>query len=152
MRAGYVPQFDLMDRYGQNYFYQSQQTAQQQEPLIEMDGKLRYGLPGTPLFPSDAPGLTLHPTLRWLINTDRAAKIAAELDYTRGLRWDASYNVVAPSGDATANQPLEMVGWVNVTNESGTDFNNVSLQLIDRRHQQADQCEWSDGPSDGHDR
>ena len=131
VRAGFVPQYDLLERYGQNYFYQMQQQAQQQEPLIEVEGKLRYGLPGTPLFPSDTPGLTLRPTLSWLIPSDKPAKIAAELDYiTRGLRWDASYNVIAPSGDASASQRLEMVGWVNVTNESGSDFHDASLQLM----------------------
>lgn len=131
VRAGFVPQYDLLQRYGQNYFYQNQQQAQQQEPLIEMEGKLRYGLPGTPLFPSETPGLTLRPTLTWLIPSDKPAKVAAELDYiTRGLRWDASYNVIAPSGDAAASQKLEMVGWVNVTNESGTDFQNAALQLM----------------------
>ena len=132
VRAGAVPQFDLIDRYGQNYFYQSQQQfGGQQEPLIEVDGKLRYGLPGTPLFPSDAQGLTLRPTLRWLIASDKPAKFTAELDYiTRGLRWDASYNIVSPEQDGAGGQKLEIVGWVNATNESGSDFNNVSLQLM----------------------
>ncbi len=54
MRAGAVPQFDLIERYGQNYFYQMNQGPLQTEPLIEVDGKLRYGLPGTPLFPAGA--------------------------------------------------------------------------------------------------
>jgi hypothetical protein len=131
VRAGAVPQYDLIDLYGPNYFYQMNQPNQQEEPLIEVDGKLRYGLPGTPLFPSDAQGLTLKPTLRWLITSDRPAKIAAELDYiTKGLRWDATYNVIAPAEDAPAGQRLEMVGWVNVTNQSGTDFHDASLQLM----------------------
>jgi hypothetical protein len=131
IRAGYVPQFDLVQRYGQNYFYQNQQAYQQQEPLIEVEGKLRYGLPGTPRFPSDTPGLTLRPTLRWLIASDRAAKVAAELDYiTRGFRWDAAYNVVSPVQDGPAGQRLDMSGWVDVTNESGTDFHDASLQLM----------------------
>jgi hypothetical protein len=131
IRAGYVPQFDLMQRYGQNYFYQNQQMDQQQEPLIEMEGKLRYGLPGIPQFPADTPGLTLRPTLRWLIASDKPAKFTAELDYiTRGLRWDATYNVIAPAQDGPAGQRLDMSGWVNVTNESGTDFQDASLQLM----------------------
>lgn len=131
IRAGYVPQFDLVQRYGQNYFYQNQQANQQQEPLIEVEGKLRYGLPGIPQFPADAPGLTLRPTLHWLIASDRPAKITAELAYiTRGLRWDATYNVVAPAEDGPEGQRLDMSGWVDVTNESGTDFNNASLQLM----------------------
>jgi hypothetical protein len=131
IRAGYVPQFDLLERYGQQYFYQMNQGQQQREPLIEVDGKLRYGLPGLPQFPSDTPGLTLHPTLHWLIASDKVARVAAELDYiTRGLRWDATYNVIAPAEDGPAGQRLDMSGWVNVTNESGTDFHDASLQLM----------------------
>ena len=131
IRAGYVPQYDLLARYGQNYFYQNQGIYQQDQPLVEMEGKLRYGLPGIPQFPSDASGLTLRPTLHWLIGSDRPAKVAAELDYiTRGLRWDATYNVVAPAQDGPAGQRLDMSGWVNVTNESGTDFRDASLQLM----------------------
>jgi hypothetical protein len=131
IRAGFVPQYDLMERYGQNYYFQNQQMYQQDQPLVEMEGKLRYGLPGTPLFPSDTPGLTLHPTLHWMIASDKPAKFAAELDYiTRGLRWDATYNVIAPAQDEPAGQRLDMSGWVNVTNESGTDFHDASLQLM----------------------
>jgi hypothetical protein len=131
IRAGYVPQFDLLERYGQQYYYQMQQGQQQQEPLIEVEGKLRYGLPGIPQFPSDAQGLILRPTLRWLIESERPAKFAAELDYiTRGLRWNATYNVIAPVEDPAAGQRLDMSGWVNVTNESGADFRDASLQLM----------------------
>jgi hypothetical protein len=131
IRAGYVPQYDLLERYGQQYFYQMSQAQQQQEPLIEVEGKLRYGLPGTPIFPADTPGLTLRPTLHWLIASEKPAKFDAELDYiTRGLRWDATYNVIAPAQDAPGGQRLDMSGWVNVTNESGTDFHDASLQLM----------------------
>ena len=131
VRAGSVPQFDLIDRYGQNYFYQMNQPNMQEEPLIEIEGKLRYGLPGVPLFPAGANGLTLKPTLRWVIFSDRAVNMPAELDYiTRGLRWDATYNVVAPAEDSAAGEKLEMIGWVNVTNESGTDFKDASVKLM----------------------
>jgi hypothetical protein len=130
IRAGNVPQYDLLERYGQQYFFQMNQAQQQQEPLIEMEGKLRYGLPGIPLFPSDTPGLTLRPTLHWAIESDKPAKFTAELDYiTRGLRWDATYNVIAPAQGAPG-QGLDMSGWVDVTNESGTDFHDASLQLM----------------------
>jgi hypothetical protein len=135
VRSGSVPQYDLIDRYGQNYFFQMNQPQMQTEPLIAVDGKLRYGLPGTPLFPAQADGLTLKPTLHWLIESERPLKIPAELDYmTKGLRWDATYNVIASADTDTKNSPsmqrLELIGWVNVTNESGTDFHGVSLQLM----------------------
>ncbi len=134
VRAGSVPQYDLIERFGQNYFYQMNQQYMQEEPLIEIEGHLRYGLPGTPLFPAQADGLTLKPTLHWLIESAKAVKMPAELDYmTKGLRWDATYNVIADAAEDktnTAGQKLEMIGWVDVTNQSGTDFRGVSLQLM----------------------
>jgi hypothetical protein len=38
--------------------------------------------------------------------------------------------VVAPAQDGPAGQRLDMSGWVDVTNESGTDFRDASLQLM----------------------
>lgn len=103
----------------------------QQEPLIEVDGKLAYGLPGLPIFPASSPGLILKPTLRWLIASERTAKLDAELDYiSHGLSWDATYNVVAPVDNASGDERLALIGWVNVSNQSGTDFRDVSLQLM----------------------
>ncbi len=133
IRAGAVPQLDLIDLYGQNYYWQTANDPNKAEPLVEVDGHLRFGLPGTPLFPTDTPGLILQPTLHWLISSEKPANIDAELAYiSRGLRWEATYNVVAPPQDGpdTSNQKLDLIGWVNITNESGTDFPNASLRLM----------------------
>jgi len=127
VRAGASTQLDYRNQWGQNYY--TPQPAM--EPLIEMDGKMRYGLPGTPLFPVSEPGPTLKPTLRWLIASDKAAKVDAELDYiSHGLRWEATYNVIAPAEASMAAEKLEMIGWVDVVNESGKDFRDASLQLM----------------------
>lgn len=127
VRAGAVTGGMSYNPYGQNYYV----PQPPMEPLIEVDGKLRYGLPGTPLFPASAGNFTLKPTLRWLIASDKAMTVNAELDYiTHGLRWEATYNVIAPAEDAAASERLQMIGWVNITNESGMDFRDTSLQLM----------------------
>src|SRR5271168_2862944 len=43
------------------------------EPLIEVNGKMQFQLPGLPLFPVETDGLILKPTLRWQINATKAA-------------------------------------------------------------------------------
>jgi hypothetical protein len=118
----------------------------QNQPLIEVDGKLRFQLPGTPIFPASTDGLLLKPTLRWQIDSDKAQKLSAELAYiTGGLSWDATYNIVAPNTGvdgatvpaATASSttaPMEehadLTGWVTIHNQSGTEFPEARIKLM----------------------
>lgn len=96
-------------------------------PIIEVDGKLRFSLPGEPLFPALAGDGILKPTLTWSLGVAQPAKFEAELGYiTGGLSWQAAYNLVAPEkGDL-----LDIVGWVTVNNQSGKVFENASMKLM----------------------
>lgn len=124
----------LRVQYSQNQFYPDQ-------VLVEVDGKLRFQLPGTPLFPASTDGLTLRPTLRWQIDSDKAQKVSAELAYiTGGLNWEATYNVVVPNADetgskvseqkSTSEEKADLTGWVTIHNQSGTDFPEASIKLM----------------------
>jgi hypothetical protein len=96
-------------------------------PIIEVDGKLRFSLPGEPLFPALAGDGILKPTLTWKIGASQAAKLESELAYiTGGFSWQAAYNLVAPEkGDM-----LDIVGWVTVANNSGKTFDNATVKLM----------------------
>jgi hypothetical protein len=101
--------------------------GEQTAPIIEVDGKLRFSLPGEPLFPTLADGGILKPTLSWQIGVAQAAKFDAELGYiTGGMSWQAAYNLVAPEKGDT----LDIVGWVTVNNQSGKLFDNASIKLM----------------------
>jgi hypothetical protein len=102
------------------------------QPLIEVNGHLQFQLPGLPLFPASTDGLLLKPTLRWKIDATRAEKLEAELAYiTSGMGWQATYNVVLPDGAANASTELaDLVGWVTITNNSGTDFPSTTIKLM----------------------
>lgn len=101
-------------------------------PLIEVDGKMQFQLPGTPLFPAGTDGLLLKPTLRWQIAADRAASFPAELSYvTGGFTWSATYNLVANAGTGgSASEPMDLVGWITMQNNSGVDFPSAAIKLI----------------------
>lgn len=101
-------------------------------PLVEVDGKMQFQLPGTPLFPATTHGLLLKPTLRWQITADRAASFPAELSYvTGGFTWSATYNLVANSGTGgSATEPMDIVGWITMQNNCGVDFPAASIKLI----------------------
>jgi len=107
-------------------------NGQQAQPLIEVNGKMQFQLPGLPLFPSATDGLLLKPTLRWQIDVEAAAHFSAELAYiTGGLDWDATYNIVAPeSSDVTGNEKADVLGWVTIHNQSGTEFPQARIKLM----------------------
>ena len=102
------------------------------QPLIEVDGHLQFSLPGQPLFPASTDGLLLKPSLRWQIDSPRAAHLAAELAYiTHGMSWQATYNVVAPESSSTAaSESVDLFGWVTMQNNTGTDFPQARIKLM----------------------
>jgi hypothetical protein len=107
-------------------------SYQQYQPLIEVNGKLQFQLPGMPIFPASTDGLLLKPTLRWQIASVNAQKVSAELAYiTGGFSWEATYNVVASDpGPATSEVLADVVGWVTIHNKSGTEFPAARIKLM----------------------
>ena len=98
------------------------------EPIIEVDGRILFELPGRPLFPMiKDEGVLLKPRLNWKIQSPEAATLQAELAYlTQGLEWNASYNLVLPeTGDAA-----DLNGWVTIKNMSGKQFDNARVKLM----------------------
>ena len=96
-------------------------------PVIEVNGKLQFSLPGAPVFPGLTDDTVLNPTLNWKIESAKAAKFDAELAYlTGGFSWEADYNLVSPEKGATA----DLVGWVTIKNESGKTFKDARVKLM----------------------
>jgi hypothetical protein len=98
-----------------------------QEPIIETEGKIRFKLPGEPLFPSLGDDTILKPRLAWKIQVSKEMKTSAELGYvTGGLSWEASYNLVAPE----KGEKLDLIGWVTMDNQSGREFRDAKVNLM----------------------
>ncbi len=96
-------------------------------PIIEVDGNLRFSLPGEPVFPKLADDSVLKPTLTWRIDASAPAKLTAELSYlTNGLNWQAAYNLIAPEKGDT----LDFTGWITFNNNSGKEFANATVKLL----------------------
>lgn len=97
------------------------------EPIIEVDGKLQFSLPGEPAFPSLGNDNVLKPTLSWKLNSASAGKIDAEVAYlSNGFTWEASYNLVATD----KSDLLDVVGWVTMNNQSGMTFTDAKIKLM----------------------
>ena len=122
IRSGYTPRNYFSINRGQEYY----PTAAQQ-PVIEVNGQLRFTLPGTPVFPSLTDDSILKPRLEWSLTTDKPGKFPAEFSYiTGGMSWEADYNIVAPDkGDI-----VDVVGWVTMDNQTGKTFENARIKLM----------------------
>src|SRR5213592_4109240 len=132
VRSGYARHSqEAMQRYGQRYAMAQSAMAYQSggmsQPIIEVDGKLRFTLPGQPLFPPLGDDTILKPTIEWQLQADKAAKLEAELAYvTGGMSWEADYNIVAPE----KSDLLDFIGWVTMDNQSGKTFENAKIKLM----------------------
>ena len=127
IRSGYIPHYAAMSQYGQQYYQQQMAYATSTTPIIEVDGKLQFSLPGLPLFPTLGDNTILKPTLDWVVQTDKPGPGTGELSYiTGGMSWHADYNVVAPPKGDT----IDLVGWITMDNQSGKEFENARIKLM----------------------
>lgn len=109
VRSGYVP------------------GGEARQPIIEVNGKLQFSLPGTPLFPDLGDDTILKPAFNWVLQSDSAGKFDAEVGYvTGGFEWSASYNLVSPEKGDFA----DLVAWITMKNQSGRTFENARIQLM----------------------
>ena len=133
VRAPVSFQQDDWQRFGQafaqrqqNLFYNGRSQAN--EVLLEIDGQLRFGLPGTPIFPSLPAGTDLRPTLEWQVLTTTPVHGQGEISYLcDGMRWDAAYTLISGADD---EDHVDLNGVISVENQCGTDFIKARLKFV----------------------
>ncbi len=122
VRSGYIPS---------TYYAQNYQQPSFTQPIIEVDGVLRFGLPGQPLFPALSGDTVLKPTLSWLLQTNEPGKFNAEISYVAGgMSWQSDYNIVVSDNPKGKTDLLDMVGWITMRNQSGKTFENANIKLL----------------------
>lgn len=85
------------------------------------------GLPVRTIFDRVPPNLRARPTLSVTVESDRGGARPASIRYlTPGLGWSADY--VALFDEAKGN--IDMQGWVTLTNQTGTTFNQAKTLLV----------------------
>ena len=133
VRAPVTVHQDAWQRFGQAYAQRQQNIfynggAQGNEVLLEIDGQLRFGLPGTPIFPSLPAGTDLRPTLEWQVLTTTPVKGKSEISYLcDGMRWDAAYTLISGADD---EDHVDLNGVISVENQCGTDFIKARLKFV----------------------
>ena len=96
--------------------------------VLRVGDRIETGLSGGRLIFPDVPeNLRDKPTLTMLLLSNTGAEQDLELSYlTGGLSWQADY-VAELSRDESR---LNLLGWVTLTNTSGTSYKNARLQLV----------------------
>lgn len=78
-------------------------------------------------FPDLPKGLITRPTLRWIVYSQEANTEEIDLTYLAyGLNWTADYVVLLNADE----QSLDLNGWVTLTNETGTAYEDAHIKLV----------------------
>lgn len=96
--------------------------------VLKVGDRIETGMSGGRLIFPDVPeNLRDKPTLVMQLKSKTAAPQDLELSYlTGGLAWKADYVAELNSDENRIN----LLGWVTLTNTSGTSYNNARLQLV----------------------
>jgi hypothetical protein len=122
IRSGYIPS---------SYYAQGYQQPGNTQPIIEVNGMLRFGLPGEPQFTALTADSILKPTLEWALQTSAPGKFDAEISYVSGgMNWQADYNLVVSDNPNAKSDLLDMIGWITMNNHSGKTFENARIKLM----------------------
>ena len=85
------------------------------------------GLPVRVIFDRVPAGLRARPTLSVTVESQRGGRRPVALTYlTPGLGWSADYVALFDE----ANGRMDVQGWVTLTNNSGTPYNNAEVLLV----------------------
>jgi len=122
IRSGFVPATWI------NGYPQQAST----QPIIEINGILRFGLPGEPRFPALSTDSILKPTLSWQLATTQPGRAGAEISYVSGgMTWQSDYNLVVSDGPKNSGMNLlDLVGWITMQNHSGKTFEDARVKLM----------------------
>ena len=91
-------------------------------------GQILLNPPGRVILPAGAADeLLLRPTLSWKLWSNAAGSHTGEISYlSGGLDWSADYVLMLNANDTAA----DLEGWVTLTNNSGTTYNDARLKLV----------------------
>jgi hypothetical protein len=95
-------------------------------PILKIGDEVTFNFPGRFSFPEIPDNLIAKPTLSWLLDSERT-RHDLEVSYlTSNLNWKADYVLVVDEDDEAA----DLTGWVTLTNQSGTTYENARLKLV----------------------
>lgn len=102
-------------------------SANGDNSLVSLDGTVRFGLPGEPLFPPLPETTRLQPAIVWTLSSEKPLTANASVSYlATGLDWSADYTLVSHDDGST----LDLTAWVAITNGTDREFEQCAIKLI----------------------
>ena len=99
----------------------------QQGVVLKIGNRIETNSKGRFIFDDIPANLRDKPTLVTQLNSPTARPQQLELSYlSAGLSWKADYVAELNANDSR----IDLLGWVTLTNASGTDYNHAKLQLV----------------------
>ncbi|MCA9598507.1 MAG: DUF4139 domain-containing protein [Myxococcales bacterium] len=114
------------EKTGKDEAYDAEVLAAEQGTVLKIGNEITYNFPGRFAFPEVPDNLIAKPTLVWLLDSG-AAQQKVEISYlSQNLNWSADYVLVVDDKDEKG----DLTGWVTLTNNSGTSYENATLKLV----------------------
>ena len=111
---------------GRDEEYEAEVLSVNGGPILRIGDEITFNFPGRFSFPEIPENLIAKPTLVWLLDS-RETRQQLEVSYlTHGLNWKADYVFVINEDDTLG----DLTGWVTLTNQSGTTYENAQLKLV----------------------
>jgi hypothetical protein len=86
-----------------NFYYQPAYDPNQ--VMVEIEGQIRFGLPGTPLFPAGADQVLLKPSMNWTIRSDRKSSSGCGTRLCHGRAYVEGQLQRGFNGDQRSRRP-----------------------------------------------
>jgi hypothetical protein len=101
------------------------------QPVLKVGNEITYGFPARYSFPEVPKNLIAEPSLVWLLDSE-APKQTLEVTYlSQGFRWAADYVLtVGEEAAGTGTSSADLTGWVTLSNDTSTSYENAQLKLV----------------------
>ncbi|MGA1825997.1 MAG: DUF4139 domain-containing protein [bacterium] len=97
------------------------------KPIFLINNEIHLDHPGRVILPDMPKGLGIEPTLAFLLDCQSEGAYNLEISYlTKGLTWDAYYIFYLNNDEIRG----DLMGWVTITNNSGSSYENANCKLI----------------------
>lgn len=111
---------------GRDEEFEAEVLSVNQGAILGIGDEITYNFPGRFSFPEIPENLIAKPTLVWLLDSQQANQ-RVEVSYlTDNLNWKSDYVLVINEDDTQG----DLTGWVTLTNQSGTAYEDARLKLV----------------------
>ena len=101
------------------------------QPVLKVGNEITYGFPARFAFPEVPANLIAQPSLVWLLDSNEPKQTLEVTYLTQGFGWAADYVLtIGEESQGTAVSTADLIGWVTLSNDTSTSYENAQLKLV----------------------